>query len=255
MADEVNYVEEEFGPMLAFTQRVAAENCYPNLCAALEIIPQILSGHYGKLERRGSDDGRLLASFHHSLSVCRMLLDLHLPYSKEEEDIMLAAAVCHVLPEFFYMESVKWELTEICDAAVFDMVNLITSEENDRHYFRRIRENKMALLIILADQSHLCELLYEFSSWDVKNIIYETRNDYMPLCIYAKEHYPEVLGQVSVLMEKMRNHTIGAEMLLHHYEVRETELKAEILAMQEENAALRQRIQALRNEDQREQEQ
>lgn len=184
----------------------------------------------------------------HCLAMARILIDLHIPVEREEEDILLASALCHILPassELFQSEG-------ILDPRVFETIRLIRlgdamNDEKLAAYTARVQENRLALLLRLADRGNLVEQLHSFSGWSTRRYIYETRNFYLPMCVYGKEHYPDLIAPVSILMEKMRSLTEVAEILLGRYEARETELTREILDLQEENARIRDAIRAFRS--------
>lgn len=254
MEEKPNYVEQEFDSLYTFVERYAAETGFANLKFAVSLVHGIVNGDLGNLCGNGTPEGVVFASFHHSLSVTRMLIDLRLPFDRHTTDLVLTAALCHVMPENFTMDSIRTVMERNCTGDVLDMVQKLWLEDNcsdgeRERYFAALREDEYALLVAVTDQSHLAELLYAYSSWEARNFIHDTRQYYIPLCTYAKEHYPEIMRQAGVIMEKMRSHTTGAEILLQHYEQRETELTKEILALQEENAAFRQRIRALREAD------
>lgn len=190
-----------------------------------------------------------LAYFRHCLSVCHILIDLQPSVSPQEEDILLAAAVCHVLPEnirFLDLDAVLADL----DPQVRSTVRLIFREGDgvegqERAFYEAIQKDKLALLIKLADRGNLVEQLYTITSARSHRYMYETRTYFLPMCLYAKEQYPELIPTVSVLMEKMRCLLEVSEILLNRYEAVEAELVTEILALKEENAALRRNIRAL----------
>lgn len=246
-------IEQEYAPLFDYVKRYAEKKAFGRTLRALQLIGDILVENYGALVRTGNDAGIHLASFHHSLSVCRMLIDLPIFLDADEKDILLASAICHVLPESFSFESLQIEMLQIrnMDPAVFDMISLLFQSNNlsgfDKSYFDRIQQNKTAVLIKLADQGHLMELIYDFPSWTARTFIYETRNNFLSICVYAKLHYPDVIAPISILMEKIRSLAEVAEILLNKYESRETELTQEILALQEDNAALKHRIRVLQN--------
>ena len=66
------------------------------------------------------------------------------------------------------------------------------------------------------------------------------------MCIYAKEHYIELLSPIGILLEKLRNLTDVAEMLFAKFESMEIELTREILQLKEENATIKGIIQKLK---------
>lgn len=185
------------------------------------------------------------AKLRHCLSMCRILIDLDIPLSWQETDILLSAALCHILPAGSRLHGE--ETKTLLEPEVFHILALIRrnesiSEAKQLVYIRNVQENRLALLLRLADRGNIVEQMHSFSGWRTRRYIYETRNVYLPMCIYGKEHYPELIAPISILMEKIRSLTEVAEILLLRYETRETELMQQILELQEENARIRSAI-------------
>lgn len=244
--------------LYAFIERYAKEKNLLYTAVALSLVQSVLSIAAETMADKHNAPERYQVYFQHSLSICRMLIDLHIPLKKEEEDIILAAAICHVLPENrteVNFENLDEKLTGKyhLDPAITEIIKLITredgmTEEEQKLFYERIKRNKLALLVRLADRGNLVERLHGLSSWSAREYISETRKYFFPLCIYAKEYYPELTGPVSIMMEKMRCHIEASEILLNRYETREMELTKEILALKEENARIRSTIRKMRSE-------
>ena len=241
------------GALYGYLRRHVREHQLFQSCIALELVRGIMTDEIDRMQCRLSGKRTCLAYYHHCLSVCRMLIDLHTAQGSEEEDVLLAAALCHILPECIQFSDLRRTLTEQygLETAIVEIIQLIFREENGSEadqvrFYGNIRQNRLALMIKLADRGNLVEQLYGISGWDARSYIHETKAHFFPMCIYAKEHYPELLAPVSVLMEKMRCLTEVAEILLGRYEQREAELSQEILELQEDNAALKRRIERLR---------
>lgn len=173
------------------------------------------------------------------LSVCRMLIGLHLPVDAELLDILLAAALCHSLPgdSVPYDHAVTLGDMFACEPRVGEILSVL--RYTGEGYFDNLLHNRYALLIRLTERGVLVESLYEWPAADALRYIRETREHFFPMCIYAKEHYREFLGAVSILMEKTRNLTLANEALLKRYEDAENALNSEALSLREENAAIR----------------
>lgn len=259
MSDETqNSIVTEYPYLYEFVAAHARKQNLPNLLSLLPVVKEIADGQFGNLRGRTQEEMYYISSFHHSLSVCRMLIDLQIPLVPRDEDLLLTVALAHVLPEAFFTDNLWQELQRRCslDPEVYEMLSLIYVDENNGDfdkdtYFVKIRESKIATLVKLADQSHLIELLYEYNSWSARSFIHETRSYYMPLSIYAKEHYSEIHTAINVLMQKMQNISLGAEILLAQYEARENELLQEILDLEEDNATWKRRIHALTNDSEK----
>lgn len=189
---------------------------------------------------------------YHCLLVCRMLQDLHLPLPKEEEDVVLAAALCHDMIEDVEFKQGGTELTDVyhLDPRVYETVKLVskrrdfTREEEEAH-FQKIQENKLALLVKLSDRSHNVEDLYNMSAWKVHEYVGETRTYMIPMCRYGLEHYPELAKPLSILYDKLVGLTRAAEILVDRCEAREQELTRRLEELQQENEQLREQYRAL----------
>lgn len=189
---------------------------------------------------------RRAAEFLHCLQVAEMLMDLHLDIPAEDEETLLTTAILHVYPENFSLRDIREKFTEEAGypEAVAELLEIVTPEqdlmeEDQNLYYERVEKNRLALLLMLADRGNVVQQLYRYSTWNAHRYIEETKACYYPMCIYGKEHYHELLGPISVLLEKMRSLVEVAEILLRRYEVRESELIHDILALREENATIR----------------
>lgn len=239
-----------------FVQQYVMEKQLFASAYALPLVRGIMSQSADCFSETEAGKQRYRLYFQHCLSVSRMLIDLHLPVSKEEEDYVIAAALCHILPEndsFVTFENLEEMLSwkYLLSSKITEIVRLITrkdgmSEENKKVFYEQIQKNKLALLVRLADRGNLVEQLYGLNSWSAHEYIHETRNFFFPMCIYAKEYYPDIVGPVSVLMEKMRCLIEVSEILLDRYEKREQQLSQEILALKEENSRIRGMIRSLK---------
>lgn len=245
-----------YASLYRFVERHALERKLLNTSIALPLVRGIISRQSIELPDEFKDASEYAADLRHSLSVARMLIDLHLPLSHREEDILLASCVCHILPENIPYKSSENRLTKEyqLDPEIHRLIMLLhhkgdLSPTEQRKFYGRIQEDRLALLIALADRGNLMGQLYGLYSWNARRYIHETKNCYFPMCIYAKEHYPELLGAVSILTEKMRSLIEIAEILLGRYEARETELVQDILLLKEENARLKSLIQKHQQED------
>lgn len=236
-----------------YIRSYAEEKQLHNTALALPVVHYLMTRDAQKVTVRSNDAATHMAYFRHALSVCRMLIDLHVPVSTEDEDIMLCAALCHVLPENFRFPDIRDALTRqyLLNPAIAEILLLIYRDDDGsdaqrKAYYARVRSSKLAIMIRLADRGNLVEQLYGLSNLSARSYIYETRNYFFPMCTYAKEHYPELIPPVDVMMEKMRCLVEAAEILLGRFESREAELTQQILTMEEENATLKRMIRTLR---------
>lgn len=237
-----------------FLMQYAEEKELHNTAAALPLLRWLMQNAADHPDSRFRSAYMHIGYFRHSLSVCRILIDLHCPLSSQDEDILLASALCHILPENIHFDDLKAVMVDQFGLSpqVFETVQTLFWKDNDSgaeqlEYYNRIQERKLALLIKLADRGNLAEQLHGMAGWSAHKYIQETKVFFFPMCIYAKEHYPELLAPISVLMEKMRCLIEVSEILLSRYEAREAELTQDILALKEENATIRRMIRTLKS--------
>ena len=250
--EDAKVYEEDY----RFVKQYAVRHGLYNTLIALPVVRGLMSQGSKKnpvLFNGGLD--KHLSFYQHGLIICRTLIDLNLPLTKEETDICFAAAICHVLPEMIVFENLERDMREIyqLDPKVYEIVSLITrveafEDDKLRSFYQKMQENKLAVLIRIADRSHIVEQLYALTSFLARAYIYETREYFFPLCIYAKEHYPELTGQISVLMEKLRSLIDAGEILLERFEQREKMLSRQVLIYREENSRIRGIIEKLKEE-------
>lgn len=191
--------------------------------------------------------------FKYSLMICRMLIDLNMDLTSDEKDTLIAASLLHMIPddraqkEAYRQLFNKYQVSDdIC--GIIDLLNERNTDDDAElsACFSEIQENKLALLIALAEQGNTVERLHFLNSWQFRKFIYDTRKYYFSMCIYAKEHYNELLSPIGILLEKLRNLTDVAEMLFAKFESMEIELTQEILHLKEENATMKGIIQKLK---------
>ena len=111
----LSYDENEFWMIERLYQYVefyAYENRLLNTCVALPLVRGLFDGTHRKATVLKDGERYRLPYMIHCLAVARMLVDLGMPFSKDEEDIVLAAALCHDV-----IEDVKFE-TFGCGSAI-----------------------------------------------------------------------------------------------------------------------------------------
>ena len=187
------------------------------------------------------------AYFAHALAVAWMLMDLKLPIEPAEEDVAMTAALCHILPEL--LPDVDW-VGELESAGispeVMEIVDLITrtskigtNDEEMTQFYDRIKTNRLAYMVRLVDRGNLMEQVYTTSSLETMAYLQETKQYFLPLCIWGKENFPELTAPISIMMEKMRTLLTVVEILYSKYEQEELSLQDEILMLTEDNSRLR----------------
>lgn len=232
--------------MYDFIERYAIEN---NLKYTIESLPLVHDLMSEVAEVQCMDINgitRYRGFYQHGLEVCKLLIGLALPIEKEEEDIVLAAALCHVIPNRISCEEMHKELFEKrqMDPRIGEIIYLIINDtdlslEGQTQYYNRIRQNKLALIVFLTDRANLMSQVYTMSFWSANEYIFETRTHLFPMCVYAKEKYPELIPVINILMEKARTVVDACAILINRFEKREMELTEDILAYQEENSRIR----------------
>lgn len=216
-----------------------------NTCIALPLARGLHDGTYRKSTLIKNGDVFKKPYVIHCLLVCRMLADLHIPISREDEDILLSAALCHDMVEDLNMARGGRELHEVygLDPRVYETVKLVSkrkdfTEEEEREHFRRIQENPLALLVKLSDRSNNVEDMYNMSLKKIHEYVDETNRYILPMCEYGLEHYPELVKTLGILKDKILCLTTGAAVMADRYEERAQELQSQLNALRVENKQL-----------------
>ncbi len=229
-----------------YVKRYAAERRLVCTAVALPLVRGLHNGIYRKSSVVKDGVSYRLPYVIHCLKVCSTLIDLQLPLEREQEDIVLASALCHDLIEDIPFPAGGTELyTDYhLTPEIYKTVLLLSkrkdfTEEEHCAYFRGIQENPLALLVKLADRGNNVEDLYNMSIWKVHEYVQETRDRIFPMCSYAIRHYTNITSSFILLMDKMKNLTEIAEILVNRYEEQEEKMMARLEALQEENLRLR----------------
>ena len=221
-----------------------------NTLISLQILPCLLFSNTGEFQYK--EDGITLEKYmKHALYTANLLVDVHPAFNEQEEDLALSVALCHVLVEKVKFEKNGQELTDMyhLDSKVNELIHVnLKDKTKSAKYYKRIQENKIALLVKLADRCYIVEQLPTHSIHQVRSYVYETKHKFFPMCIYGKEHYPDLYLAIGLLMEKMRTLTEVADILLTRFIERENVLNNEIISLQEENIRIRSLIQQLQEE-------
>ena len=244
-ADEKQFYLEQY----QYIEQYIYHHHLKNAAVALPIVCSLHDGVYRGYLHLADGTERPAPFVSHCLSVCRMLIDYSIPLTHHEEDIMLASALCHNLLTKSRKDSslLVSRALALLDPDVADIVSRFVWESTDRRkdenlYLSRIRENKLATLIRLADWSDVVSTMPDLSIWQVHEYAHESRMLYFPLCVYAMEQYPECSLALSILHEKILTLVEAGEMLVNRYAKREEELMSDILSLREQNARYRQLI-------------
>lgn len=252
--DYLSYDKSEFWMIerrYQYVKNYAMEKQLYNTSIALPLVRGLHDGAHRKGTVLLEGEPHRMPYVIHCLMVCRMLIDLQLPLSKEDEDILLASALCHDviedidLPEHGKEIYLKFGM----DPRVYDTVLLVSkrkdfTEEEHQIYFRKIAENRLSLLIKLSDRGNNVEDLYNMKIWKIHEYIGETRTYFYSMCDYGAEHFPELETGIEMLREKMLTLTETAEIFADRLESREKKLRGQLEVLQAEN----QRLKAILNE-------
>ena len=238
-----------------FMEHFAESHRLYNTALALPLMRGLHNGSYRKspVIRNGQEYRPPYAI--HCLTVCKMLADMWLPITDEEKDILLASALCHDMIEDVDFPQHGWELVEKYHLAeqVYDTVRCVSKRrdftaQEEREFFSNIQKNKLALLIKLSDRGHNVTDLFNMSDRKIQEYIGETRTFFLPMCEYAREHYPELSDVIEILHDQMIVLTKTTEAWAARYAHRQEELKEELGALREENEKLRQVYSSMRKE-------
>ena len=255
--ETLTYDEGEFwmirGPYETI-ETYAEEHRLWNTALALPLTRGLHNGSHRKSSITKDGVSYRLPYLIHPLLVCRMLIDIGLPLPSEEEDILLASALCHDMIEDIPFPEHGREMIDKfgLDERVYETVKFVSkrrdfTEEEEKAFFHDIESHKLAALVKLSDRGNNVEDLYNMSVWKVHEYVGETEKFFFPMCAYAKEHYPELFLAFEVLEDKIRCLTYAAETLVDRYSAREQELRDQLEALREENGKLRAEWQSVRD--------
>lgn len=238
-------VDEEFmysKPYLFIKGYATAKNL-KNTLKALPLAREIHNGQYRKGIVKIEDKEYRLPYILHCLKVCSTLISLSLPLNDEELDLLLAGAILHDTIEdnqdFFRKDGSELVSDYNFPIELYEIVKLLSkhsgaSEIELNEYFNKIKLNKIALLIKMADRSHNVEDLYNMKLEKLHKYVKETRNYIYPLATYAKSNYPELSNGVTILKSKIVSLTELTETITDLYEEKLKEKDSEIELLKEE---------------------
>lgn len=186
----------------------------------------------------------------HVLKVCSTIISLHLPLEERDLDILLASALLHDSLEDCkdYFPTGDTDLMTIYGfpKEIYQIVTLVSkrsgaTEEELDEYFNKIKKNRLALVIKLADRSHNVEDLYVMKLEKLHKYVLETKNYLYPLASYGKANYPEFSNGLTILKNKIRSLTECTETICNMYE-------AELKAKEDEITKLKAEIKKLKKD-------
>lgn len=248
----MSFDEKRFQPFerqFSEVYNYAQEKELPNTVLSVSLLPCfLLPKQEGQFPH--NDDGVTAEIYmHHALSMAKLLIDVHPEITNEEEDIALSTAICHVLVEKVAFEKKGIELVSDygLDQQVYDTIQTnLRKGRWDTEFYERIQQNKIALLVKLADRCNVIQQLYMSSISEAQKFINDTKHNFFSMCIYGKENYPDLYMVISLLMEKMRNLVDVMDIMSSRHIERENALHKEILFLKEENSRIRTIIKELK---------
>lgn len=233
--DHYNVNEEYlYSKPYLFIKGFATHGNFKYTLKALPLARKIHNGQYRKGTVIVDDKEVQLPYILHCLKVCSTLISLNLPMTDKELDILYASAILHDVVEdgSQYFPNGGKELTSIYGfpKEVTEVVLLLSkrsgaSVEELTNYFNKIKKNKIASLIKLADRSHNVEDLYNMKLEKLHKYIIETRFFIYPLATYTKQNSPELSNGITILKAKIVSLTELTETLVDLYEDRIKEIE------------------------------
>ena len=224
-----------------------------NAHIAIRAAKELLEGVIRREDTNFDMQGVLQQTYYeHCLFVTKLLIDLNVPLSPDEQDILIASGLCYDMIAHADFARQGLELTDEyhLDPRIYEIVRVTTkigvkTEADLRRFYEEIRYNKLAVLIAMADRSNLVENVYALSITEALSYIREIRNYAMPLCVYALEHYPDIQRPMRLIVDKVHNLIDVTDIISRRYQEKENALKKEIMSLREENAQLRGMIASL----------
>ncbi len=158
----------------------------------------------------------------HPLKVCCTLVNC-----KIDDDIILAAALCHDILEDC-TDKLPFKGRELItefglSPEVLEIVALLSKEPGlNEHelsvYFSKIRDNPKALLIKLSDRLHNSSTLYEFTMPKMRKYIDETKLFIIPLASHGKKYYPQYRDALVNLKNNIQSLNNSMDVMLKRFE-------------------------------------
>lgn len=234
----------------------AVDHRLQNMFIALPLVRGLHNGVYRKFGVEKGGEMHRLPYVIHCLLVCRMLVDIHPALSDEDQDCLLAAALCHDLIEDIAFEHGGKELvTEFhLDPRVYEIVKLVSKRsdftiEEERQFFDKIQKHPLALLLKLADRGNNVEDLYNMSRKKLEEYLEETEKYFLPMSDYGIDNYPELSIAIHILRDKITILTTVSKVMITKLEARNQILRNQRNQLKLENMKLREEWKRLWEEE------
>lgn len=216
-------IDEEYlySKTYCFIKGFAIGRGYNNTLRALPLARNLHNNQYrkGYVEKYGKKVRLPYVS--HVLKVCATLISLNLPLSHDELDILYTSALLHDVLEDASEEFPNGGMELVHNykfpKEVLEIVLLLSKESGLKEkglnkYFNKLKLNKIALIIKLADRGHNVEDLYNMKN--VPKYIEETKTYILNgLCSYGKANYPEFSEGITILKSKILSLTETVEVM------------------------------------------
>lgn len=217
----------------------AVSHNYKNTCASLEYIK---ASHMDVKVNVPMVQEYLI----HGLAMVWLLIELRLPITEEEMDLILSASMLHILVELYGeydMESLSDMIGVPEDVRLF--VHKI--QESNQNY-EMVLQDRLLLIVKMVERSNLIEHLCDMTTEEAKQFMTDTKHHWFSMCIEGKERYQEFDAALAGILEKMRGLIQVMDVLFKRYDAEEDELYEDILALKEENAHIRVTMERRRKE-------
>lgn len=208
----------------------AVSHNYKNTCAALEYIK---TSHMDVKVPVPMVQEYLI----HGLSMMWLLIELPLPVTDEEMDLMLTASILHILDEI-YGEYDMERISEVI-AVPKEAATLVQKIKQSNHNYDMIVQDRLLLIVKMVERSNLIEHLCDMTAEEAKEFMTDAKRFWFSMCIEGKERYQEFDAALTGILEKMRGLIQVMDILFKRYDAEEDELYEDILALKEENAHIR----------------
>lgn len=208
-----------------FIKGFAMGRNYVNTLKSLPVARKLHDGQYRKGTTIVDGEKVRLPYLCHPLKVCSTLISLNLPLSDEELDVLYSVAILHdTIEDGQFNEDDTELMTEYqVSPQIYRVIRSLSkqkglSAEELSVYYTAIQQDKICLLVKMADRSHNVEDLYNIPN--IPKYVQETRNYIYPMAAYAKLHWPELSNGVTILKSKIVSLTESTEALIEIYEER-----------------------------------
>lgn len=160
------------------------------LTTALKALNIAERAHAGVLRKDGKTP-----YVEHPAKVASILFDLGI-----RNESILSAALLHDVFEDCPVERVKGEIYLLFPTEVNEAISTLTktAQSNDM-YYGRIKLNRIATLVKLADRVHNLSTLNSFTEEKKKKYVEETKEFVYPLIKYAQHTYYEYIHEIRIL--------------------------------------------------------